>query len=107
MSSGAEFTVNNGSSSVISSEINGDYTVVLSIGDDYIEPSKPVIVLQNGITDVTSLATITYTVMRNSDGQVYNSTSYINTNAPETYTITYHVKYGDYTNTLTKIVQIQ
>ena len=107
MSSGAEFTVNNGSSSVISSEINGDYTVVLSIGDDYIEPSKPVIVLQNGITDVTNLATITYTVMRNSDGQVYNSTSYINTNAPETYTITYHVKYGDYTNTLTKIVQIQ
>lgn len=107
MSSGAEFTVNNGSSSVISSEINGDYTVVLSIGEDYIEPTKPVIVLQNGITDVTSLATITYTVMRNSDGQVYNSTSYINTNAPETYTITYHVKYGDYTNTLTKIVQIQ
>ena len=107
MSSGAEFTVQNGSSSIISSEINGDYTVVLSIGDDYIEPTKPVIVLQNGITDVTSLATITYTVMRNSDGQVYNSTSYINTNAPETYTITYHVKYGDYTNTLTKIVQIQ
>ena len=107
MSSGAEFTVQNGSSSIISSEINGDYTVVLSIGEDYIEPTKPVIVLQNGITDVTSLATITYTVMRNSDGQVYNSTSYINTNAPETYTITYHVKYGDYTNTLTKIVQIQ
>ena len=107
ISSGAEFTVQNGSSSIISSEINGDYTVVLSIGEDYIEPTKPVIVLQNGITDVTSLATITYTVMRNSDGQVYNSTSYINTNAPETYTITYHVKYGDYTNTLTKIVQIQ
>ena len=106
MSSGAEFTVQNASSSIISSEINGDYTVVLSVGEDYVEPIKPVIILQDGITDVTSLATITYTVMRNSDGQVYNSTSYINTSAPETYTITYHIKYGDYTNTLTKMVQI-
>ena len=79
----------------------------MSVGEDYIEPTKPVIVLQDGITDVTSLATITYTVMRNSDGQVYNNVSYINTKVPETYTITYHVKYGDYTNTLTKIVQIQ
>ena len=106
MSSGAEFTVN-GSSAVISSEINGDYTVILNVGDEYIEPTKPVIVLQDGINDVTSLATITFTVMRNSDGQVYNSTSYINTSVPETYTITYHVKYGNYTNTLTKMVQIQ
>ena len=106
MSSGAEFTVN-GSSAVISSEINGDYTVILNVGDEYIEPTKPVIVLQDGINDVTSLATITFTVMRNSDGQVYNSTSYINTSVPETYTITYNVKYGNYTNTLTKMVQIQ
>ena len=106
MSSGAEFTVN-GSSAVISSEINGDYTVILNVGDEYVEPTKPVIVLQDGINDVTSLATITFTVMRNSDGQVYNSTSYINTSVPETYTITYHVKYGNYTNTLTKMVQIQ
>ena len=106
MSSGAEFTVN-GSSAVISSEINGDYTVILNVGDEYVEPTKPVIVLQDGINDVTSLATITFTVMRNSDGQVYNSTSYINTSVPETYTITYNVKYGNYTNTLTKMVQIQ
>ena len=107
MSSGTEFTVQNSSSAIISSEINGDYTVVLSVGEDYIEPDKPIIVLQDGITDVTSLATITYTVMRNSDNQVFSSIDYINTNVPETYTITYHVKYGDYTNTLTKMVQIQ
>ena len=107
MSSGAEFTVQNENSSIISSEINGDYTVVLNVGDEYVEPTKPVIVLQDGITDVTSLATITYTVMRNSDGTIYDSVSYISTSAPETYTITYHIKYGDYTNTLTKIIQIQ
>ena len=106
MSSGAEFTVQYENSSIISSEINGDYTVILNIGDNYIEPEKPVIVLQDGITDVTSLATITYTVMRNSDGQVYDNVSYIDTSIPETYTITYHIKYGDYTNTLTKMVQI-
>ena len=102
MSSGTEFTVQNSNSAIISSEINGDYTVVLSVGEDYIEPDKPIIVLQDGITDVTSLATITYTVMRNSDNQVFSSVDYINTSVPETYTITYHIKYGDYTNTLTK-----
>lgn len=106
-SSGAEFTVEKSSSSIISSEINGDYTVNLSVGDDYIEPEKPVIVLENGINDVTSLATITYTVTKNSNNQVYDNVSYINTNVPETYTITYYITYGSYQNTLTKIVQIQ
>lgn len=106
-SSGAEFTVEKSSSSIISSEINGDYTVNLSVGDDYIEPEKPVIVLENGINDVTGLATITYTVTKNSNNQVYDNVSYINTNVPETYTITYYITYGSYQNTLTKIVQIQ
>lgn len=106
-SSGAEFTIEKDSSTIISSEINGSYTVTLSVGQQYVEPDKPVIVLENGITDVTDLATITYTVRRNSDNQVFSSVSYINTNAADSYTITYYVSYGSYQNTLTKIVQIQ
>ena len=106
-SSGAEFTIEKDSLAIISSEINGSYTVTLQVGQQYVEPDKPVIVLENGITDVTNLATITYTVRRNSDNQVFNSVSYINTSASDSYTITYYVNYGSYQNTLTKIVQIQ
>ena len=106
MSSGAEFTIQS-DSSVISSEINGSDTIILSVSDIYQEPEKPIIVLQDGITDVTGLATITYTIMRNSDGETFNNMSYINTNKPETYTITYHITYGNYNNTLIKLIQIQ
>ena len=106
-SSGAEFTIEKDSSTIITSELNSAYTVTVPVGQKYIEPDKPVIVLQNGITDVTSLATITYTVRRNSDNQVFNSVSYINTSVADSYTITYYINYGSYQNTLTKIVQIQ
>lgn len=105
-SSGAEFTVENSGGSIISSQLNGNSTINLSIGEKYNEPEKPVIVLLNGITDITNLATITCTVMRNSDNQVFNSTSYINTNKADTYTITYHIKYGSYNDTQIKFIQI-
>ena len=105
-SSGAEFTVENSGGSIISSQLSGNSTINLSIGEKYNEPEKPVIVLLNGITDITNLATITCTVMRNSDNQVFNSTSYINTNKADTYTITYHIKYGSYNDTQIKFIQI-
>ncbi len=105
-SSGTEFTVETSGSSIVSSQLNGSSTITLSVGQNYNEPEKPVIVLLNGITDITNLATITCTVMRNSDNQVYNSTTYINTNKADTYTITYHIKYGSYNDTLIKLVQI-
>ena len=107
MSSGVEFTAQMDNSSVIISEINGNDFVRIAIGETYVEPVKPVIVLKDGNIDVTSLATITYNVIRNSDNQVYNNVSFIETSKPEIYTITYHIKYGDYINTLTKIIQIQ
>lgn len=106
-SSGLEFTVENNNGSVISTQINGSSTITLGIGDEYIEPEKPIIVLSDGINDITNLATITCSVMRNSDNQVFNSTSYIQTNKKETYTITYHIKYGSFTDTQIKLVQIK
>ena len=106
-SDGYEFTVENNEGAIISADLNGSSTINLNIGDKYVEPSKPVIVLQNGIIDITNLATITYTVMRNSDNQIFTNVSDINTSKQEIYTITYYIKYGSYENTLTKIVQIQ
>lgn len=105
-SSGAEFTVENSGSSIISSQLNGESTISLSVGSSYVEPDKPVIVLLNGINDITNLATITCTVLRNSDNQMFSNTSSITTNKPESYTITYHIKYGSYSDTLIKFVQI-
>ena len=105
-SSGAEFTVENSGSSVISSQLNSDSTISLSIGSNYVEPDKPVIVLLNGTNDITNLATITCTVLRNSDNQMFSNTSAITTNKAESYTITYHIKYGSYSDTLIKFVQI-
>ena len=105
-SSGAEFTVETSGSSIVSSQLNGNSTITLSVGQKYNEPEKPVIVLLNGNTDITNLATITCTVMRNSDNQVFSNTSYIKTDKPDTYTITYHIKYGSYSDTLIKLVQI-
>ena len=105
-SSGAEFTIENNSASIISSQLNGNSTITLSVGDEYIEPDKPVIVLLNGINDITNLATVTCSVLRNSDNQVFSNTSVITTDNPESYTITYHIKYGSYSDTLIKFVQI-
>ena len=105
-SSGAELLVESSGTSNISSILNSDSTISLSIGEKYTEPTKPVNVYLNGNIDITNLATITCTVMRNSDNTTYNNTSYINTAAPDTYTITYYIKYGSYSNTLVKLVQI-
>ena len=106
-SDGAEFTVTKVPTSVISAEINGETTIELNVGDTYTEPSNPVIVLENGINDITSESNITYTIMRNSDNRLLNDLSQIDTSKEENYTITYHVVYGTvYKTTLTKIIKV-
>lgn len=106
MSSGTEFTVSGSSASIISAQLNGSSTIQLKIGDSYVEPSNPIIVLENGITDVTSKATISYTILRNSDKKMFSDISYIDTSKEETYTITYHVSYGTYKDSVVKTVKI-
>lgn len=106
ISSGAEFTIEKTPAPVVTSEINGESTINILIGETYQEPKNPIIVLENGITDVTSQATITYTISRNSDGQMYADVSLIDTSIVDSYTITYNITYKDYNNTLTKIIKI-
>lgn len=91
---------------VVTSSLNSNDIINLSISDVYIEPDKPVIVLENGITDVTSEANITISVLRNSDGQTFNDIN-IDTSIPDTYTITYNINYKGYSNTLIKTINIQ
>lgn len=102
-STGSEIIIE---SSVITSELSGESTINLKIGDTYTEPTKPVIVLENGTLDVTDKATITYTITKKSDNSIYDKMFYINTKIADTYTIKYTIKYGNYSNTLTKIVNI-
>jgi len=106
-SDGAEFTIEGDNLvSIITSEINGQSTINLLLGQPYVEPINPIIVLENGINNITSESTINYTIVRNSDNQVLNSISEIDTNVIDSYTITYNISYKQYTNTLTKIIKI-
>jgi len=104
-SSGSEFTITK-IPVVITSELNSGNTINLKIGETYIEPGKPVNVFENGLTDVTSLSNITVNVTRNSDGQIFNNANNIDTTKVDTYVITYNISYKDYTNTLTKTINI-
>ena len=103
ISSGSEleFTV-----SVITSELNGASTINLNVGDTYIEPTNPIIVLENGINDISGKANISYIVIRNSDNSVLSDISAINTLLEGSYTIKYTIEYGSYKNTLSKIINI-
>jgi hypothetical protein len=103
-SSGSEIIVE---SSIITSELSGSSTINLNVGDTYTEPDKPVIVLENGNVDVTDKATITYTITKSSDNTVYDKMYYISTKVADTYTIKYKITYGNYTNTLTKIINVK
>ena len=102
-STGSEIIIE---SAIITSELSGQSTINLNVGDTYTEPTKPVIVLQNGNVDITDKATITYTITKKSDNSIYDKMFYINTNVADTYTIKYTITYGNYTNTLTKIINI-
>lgn len=102
-SSGSEIIVE---AAIITSEINGESTIELNINDEYIEPNKPIIVLENGSVDVTDKSNISFTITRKSDNSIYNSVN-IDTSKEETYVIKYTVSYKNYTNTLSKIVNIK
>jgi len=104
MSSGTEIKIEHEPvNTIITSEINGDSIITLSIGDPYIETSKPIIVLED-LVDVTKNATIKKTITRMSDNSIVEK---IDTSAVETFQITYDIKYDEYSNTLTKIVEIK
>jgi len=103
-STGSEFTITK-IPIVVTSNLTTESVINLKVGDVYTEPTKPVVVLENGLTDVTNNATISASVLRKSDNQTFNSIN-IDTSKVDTYTITYNISYNDYSNTLTKTINI-
>ena len=85
-------------------EIKNNVTdlVNLNVGDSSYSPvQKPFTVYENGV-DVTSSATVTTTIT-DSNGKTVSS---ISTDAPNTYTITYTVKYDGESSTAETIVNV-
>lgn len=102
-SEGAEIEINiNNVTSLIVSNINGQNSVTVALGDVFEEPSKPIMVQEN-LIDVTSLANITVTI-KDSNGNIVNN---IDTSVADTYTITYDVVYKNHHNKLQKTVTVQ
>jgi penicillin-binding protein 1A len=96
MSDGAKTTIDmNGVSTDYSSKLNGDNPYVVS--GSFTDPL--VSVYEDGI-DVTSSANIT-TTYKNSSGVTVSSIS-----TSGSYTATYLIKYGTYTNTLTRTIVV-
>ncbi|MEG2322622.1 MAG: transglycosylase domain-containing protein, partial [Bacilli bacterium] len=107
-SKGTEFTIDKiPTKAIYSCEINGDSIIKLNIGTPFKEPTKPVIVFENSTIDITNKATITYSIMRNSDKKLFTDLSSIDTSIIESYTITYNIVYNEYHNTLTKQIEIK
>ena len=84
--------------SIITSYINGENSLQLSINTPYTEPNKPVIVLENMI-DITDQATITTTIE--------GPSTTIDTSIVGTYTIKYHISYQGYSEELIKTIEIK
>lgn len=103
-STGSEILVQN---DIITSEINGSSTINLKVNDTYTGLDKPILVLKNGNIDITDESTITYVITRKSDNATSNNMTFIDTSKVDTYTIKYNVRYQNYSNTLTKIIDIK
>lgn len=99
---GAEFTYQFGDNdSIITASLKGEKDLTLEVGDTFQDLS--VSVFEN-LIDVTSSATITTKIERKSDGK---EVSIILTDTPDSYTITYQIRYKDYTETLKRNVVIK
>lgn len=98
-SDGAETAVTTtNTESIISASLNGDSTIILSVGTPFKDLTKPVIVLENSV-DVTDKATITKTIEGPSNE--------IDTSVEGTYVIKYKVSYNGFKDTLSKTIQIK
>lgn len=103
-SDGASLTVE---SNIITSELTTPDIIDLNIGDNYIEPEKPVVVLQNGNVDITNDANISISITKKSDNTVSDKIYYITTITEEVYIVKYTITYGNYSNTLTKTINVK
>jgi len=98
-STGKEITMTFDGVSITSIKLNGNSEITLNVGDTY--EDKGVIVLDN-MMDVTDQATIQTTIKDSNDNKVDK----IDTSSPNTYKITYVVKYNSHYKSLTRTINI-
>lgn len=103
ISIGNEITLNPFDVEIITMDLNGADTVTLEVGDTFTDTSPPVIVMNN-LVDVTSEATTTSSIKRNSDDVIVDD---ITTLSADTYTITYETIYKSQTEISTRTVIIE
>ena len=84
---------------VITSELKGDKNMKITQGSD---AEIPTVTVLEDMVDVTKKATIKITIKDSSGKEVQK----IDTSNIEIYTITYDIKYGDYSNSLSRTVTI-
>ena len=104
ISTGSEFTITK-IPTIITSSLNSPDVINIKIGETYVEPTNPFIVLENGLTDITNLCNITISVTRVSDNQVFDNIN-VDTSKVDTYIIKYNIVYNNYNDTLTKTINI-
>jgi len=90
ISSGSEYTLAT-DDSLISVTLNGNISITLNKNASYTDLAIPVTIMENSV-DVTNSSDITK-VITNSSNQVIGT---IDTSIPDTYTITYKIKYKGY-----------
>lgn len=106
MSSGSETKISlDQVETVITTELVGQKTITLEIGDTmYKEPSPAVTVLED-LTNVTDKATIKKTIKNKAGKEI--TASDMKTDKEETYTITYSITYKKFTDTLTRTIVVK
>ena len=100
-STGTSLTLNfEDAESIVYSQLNGDATINLKVNTIYTDPG---ITVYDNALDITDSSTITK-IYRNTDtSQTVTSINYGNSG---NYTITYNVKYNDYTKTHVRTIKI-
>lgn len=86
---------------LITSILNDDEVIELKVNDEYKELINPIIVTNN-LIDVTNDSVITKTI-KDKDGKEVKE---IKTDKENVYTITYSIKYKDYTNKIVQTVKV-
>ncbi len=104
-SDGVELTVDVGDQTVtpVTVSLNGEDSVEVLVGEQFIDQDPPVIVLDNSV-DVTSQATITTEIKNTASDVIVDS---IDTSTPGEYTIIYTVTYNGSTEVITRYVTVK
>ena len=91
---------------VITASLNGATNVEVELNDTFDDEVNPVVVMKNGLIDITDDCTTTITVLKKSDSTTLDSLQDIDTTSADEYVISYHISCDNYRTTLRRNVKI-